>query len=349
MFSRAASLDIERALQPADRVRARFYRLLGPLVAPWVRNRERRTALLGVLTIASAAVIAIGAPLWLLALGPIVLGVPHVLADIRYLWVQPGFHKRLAVWLVVVPGLVIGAVTAQVAWGLLAAMLALFVAPSSGSRRALWTRRAIGIGVLLPLAVLAVRWSGPATLIYAHAHNLIAVGLWWAMWRRKQRWHWLVLGLFVGLSVLIGSGAADAGIEAGTALFGTSVGGREFALQARRLAPWADAASAPRLLVLYVFAQSVHYVIWLRLVPEEARTRSSPRPFRSSYRALRSELGLPLLAMAVLSALVIAIWATVDLWSARSGYLRAAVFHGHLELVAAALLFARGRRARDGA
>ena len=34
------------------------------------------------------------APWWAFALGPIVLGVPHLVADIPYLVVQPGLHRR---------------------------------------------------------------------------------------------------------------------------------------------------------------------------------------------------------------------------------------------------------------
>jgi hypothetical protein len=84
-------------------------------------------------------------------------------------------------------------------------------------------------------------------------------------------------------------------------------------------------------------------------VPEEARERPSPRPFASSYHALKRELGGWLLGGAALSALALALWALIDLWAARDGYLRAAIFHGHLEIAAAALLWARGGATRRGA
>jgi len=87
----------------------------------------------------------------------------------------------------------------------------------------------------------------------------------------------------------------------------------------------------------------VHYVIWLRLVPEDDRSRVSPRTFRSSYRVLAGELGTPLLALAGLAALALAVWASVDLHAARDGYLALAGFHVVLELAAAALIFIEGR------
>jgi len=334
---RVDAIGVESWLAPVDQLRARLYRLLGPALGRYVRDRELRAAVIGVLGISTALVLAIGAPLWLLALGPIVLGVPHVMADLRYLWVQPGHHKRAAVWLLVVPLLAMAAYTAQVSWGLGAAAVALFAVPSTKRRRA------IGIAVLLPLLWLSIRWTGPAQLIFAHGHNLIAVALWWAMYRRRSRWHWVVLTMFGGASVLIASGGVDTLIQSGML---SSLAGRDIAHHARYLAPWTTSTAAVRMVVLYAFAQSVHYVIWLRLVPEDARSRPSPRPFRSSYRALRAELGIWLLALATLAAVALAIWASIDLWSARDGYLRAAIFHGHLELAAAALLFAGGRAKR---
>src|SRR5437870_611666 len=39
------------------------------------------------------------APLWLLALGPVLLGVPHLMADVRYLILRRGLHHRRELWL----------------------------------------------------------------------------------------------------------------------------------------------------------------------------------------------------------------------------------------------------------
>src|SRR5687768_256327 len=96
LAQRAANLGAELLLAPADHLRVRLYRLGGPWVAGWTRDRELRASVLGVSAIAVAALLAVVAPVALLALGPIVLGVPRVLADLRYLWVQPGHHRRRA-------------------------------------------------------------------------------------------------------------------------------------------------------------------------------------------------------------------------------------------------------------
>ena len=98
-----------------------------------------------------------------------------------------------------------------------------------------------------------------------------------------------------------------------------------------------------RLVLLFTFAQSVHYVIWLRLIPEDDRERPTPRSFRASWRALIAELG-PLVWLALALALVIVSWALVDLAAARAGYLRLAHFHAFLEFAVLASLWLRGHR-----
>ena len=333
---------VETLLAPADYLRARFYRLFGPWVAPWVRQRELRCAVIGVLSVLVSLALAIGAPIWLLAVGPIVLGVPHVLSDVRYLGVQTGFYRQRKILIVVIPALIAGAVTAQVVFALGAALFALFAVRGS------WQRRAIGVAVLLPLAYLSLRWADASALAFAHLHNLIAVLLWWALWRRKQRWHYMVLAVVAGGSLLITSGLLDHAIIAASGHVGP-IGDRSMMWHAWTLAPFAEPMMALRLAVLFAFGQAVHYTIWLRLVPEDARTRTSPRPFASSWRALCQELGPIVLGLAALSALVVALWAVADLWAARDGYLRAAIFHGHLELAAAALLFVSAKRVERGA
>lgn len=82
--------------------------------------------------------------------------------------------------------------------------------------------------------------------------------------------------------------------------------------------------------------------MWTRLVPDEARARATPPTFRASWRALVLELGAPLVYAAGAAALALAAWAAFDVAAARDGYLRAQVFHGHLELAAAALLWTEG-------
>jgi hypothetical protein len=171
--------------------------------------------------------------------------------------------------------------------------------------------------------------------VFAHLHNVIAVALWW-MWRpRGARLHWVPLVLFAAFSALLLAGAAQP-------LLGLR--GPGLAHHLRTLAPGAGTDLGVRLVLSFAFAQSVHYGVWLRLVPEEDRGRPTPRTFAASFRALQADLGTRTLVIFGAAALGLAIWAAFDLIAARAGYLRFAAFHGQLELAAFALLWAEGRR-----
>ncbi|HUB07483.1 MAG TPA: hypothetical protein VMB50_10805 [Myxococcales bacterium] len=324
-------------LAPADRWRRRAFRLLGPLARPYLASRESRVALLGAFTVAVAFAATALSPLWLLALSPLVFGVPHLLSDFRYLVVRRGLHRRPAVWLGI--GVPLAAVSwhPTVAVGLTAVLGALVVARTDP-----W-KRLLGLALWAAATSAALSHARLAGFAFAHAHNLVALALWW-FWRpRRGRWHWLVLGL-VGLATLaIFGGPATTWAGAAAAAGGPSHH-PDLGAFASAIAPFADPALAWKCVLFFAFAQAVHYGVWLRLVPEDDRPRPAPRPFAASWRALRAELGPVLLLACGAVAVGLAVWGAFDLAAARDGYLRLAFFHGHLELAAAALLWAEGRR-----
>jgi hypothetical protein len=304
-----------------------------PLSSRLAGARELRVAVLGLAVVALALVTSVVAPLWMLALGPIVLGVPHLLADLRYCVVRPGWHRERRLWLTAGIPLVALGFGAPLELGLLGvAASALVLGPHS-------KRRLLVVGAALCLAAITHALGSTADLIFAHAHNFIAVAM-WATWRRREsRLHVLVLASFVLASAGLMLGIGE---FAWTSSLATNLpAGLDASTHVESLAPALPHSWALRLVMLYAFAQSVHYGVWLRLVPEDDRQRTTPRSFRASYRALRDELGvLPLVGFA-LAGVGLAIWACVDLVEARTGYLRFARFHGMLELTAIALWVSR--------
>ena len=83
-----------------------------------MRDRGLRVLVLASISVVIAFVGALFAPMLLLALGPIALGVPHLLSDVRYLIARPGLHRRAPFWL-----LVIGPVWAAAYYGVFHAAL----------------------------------------------------------------------------------------------------------------------------------------------------------------------------------------------------------------------------------
>jgi hypothetical protein len=282
--------------------------------------------------IAMALALTASAPLWLLLASPIVLGVPHVLGDVRYLVMRPALHKRWRLWALVFAPLVWCFFGGGVRAGLVAMCGALLAA------RGRVAIRAAGIACALVLLVL-VMWVGRiADLAFAHAHNFIAVAIWWAWaWRRRvTRMHWLPLGVFaIGCALLL-AGFAEPRIAAYPYTAGAA------------LVPLELATLGGRIVALYAFAQAVHYAVWLCLVPEEdrdavTREHDESGSARRAWRELVRDLGPWLLAAGALASIALAAYAVVDVVLARETYLRLAIFHGHLELAAVALLFVEGR------
>lgn len=324
-----------------DRARLALFRALGPLAPPLVRSRELRVAAFGTAGILVALALTALAPLWLLALGPIVLGVPHAASDLRYLVHRPGLHRRAPFWLLVAAPLALLTITVDVRWGLAAAIGGALAARGSIGRRALVVAIAAG--------ALALAWQGPyvAALVAAHAHNFVAVGLWLA-WRRRRTWlHAIPVAAFVlGCAAILG-GALDPVVAAARGWDG-SVGGTDAWSHLASLAPgWSEPWGA-RMVLLFAFAQSVHYAIWVRLVPEEDRARETPRTFAASLREWRKDTGAPVVAVTIAVCVGIAAWALFDLAAARDGYLRGVISHGYLELAVVAWLAVEGRALRAG-
>jgi hypothetical protein len=171
----------------------------------------------------------------------------------------------------------------------------------------------------------------------------VTVALWWRWRGRRDRLHLAPLALFAAAALALL--AVDAPAIASHGGLGAVLLRTSIAPLAAGLAPGLAPALGARVVVLFAFAQAVHYGVWLRLVPEDDRAQPTPRTFRKTFRALRADLSLPLLVVALLGALAVGAWAAHDLIAARAGYARFSWSHGYLELAAAALvLLERGGR-----
>lgn len=321
----------------ADRLRRAALTAASPLARLLLVDRDRRVAFLGTLFIALAFLGSATFPIWMIALGPLVWGVPHILADIRYLIARQGYHRRPSVLLAIAGGAAATAAGYGVRGGLASAAFVLLF--SRGTR----ARRAIGFAVVAALFALA-QWVGPISdLAFAHLHNFVAVGLWWAWRPRSKSLHFLPLFAFIAGSVAILYGAADPllRLTGGLSAPGTGLSLRQLMYS---LSPSPMGSMAVRFVLLYGFGQAVHYIVWLRLIPEDDRPSPTPRSYSQSYRVLGKDVGAIMLWLTAAGIAVFAVWAFVtSAGAARNAYLSVAFFHGDLELVAAALLFSEAR------
>ena len=325
-------------LSSLDAIRLWCFKRLGTSIAPLLRDRELRACAFGAGAIGGAFVLTLLAPLWLLALGPIAWGVPHLLADARYLVVRPELHRRRGLLLLAGPWVLAAGLGAGAGVGLLAGVVAALLARASGTARVLTAALLLaGAAALAALGVLG-------DVIFAHAHNAVAV-LAWLAWRpRVSRKHWLVLALYLAATFALLCGATD-GLLLASGTLDWAPAGLGLGAHVGSLALGATPPMTARVVLAFAFAQAVHYAVWLRLVPEEDRPRATPRSYRASYAALEADFGRWPLVLCATLCIALAAWALFDLAAAHGGYLCFALFHGHLELAALVTLGLEGKLA----
>ncbi len=319
-----------------DAFRAQAYRVAAPWLGEWLADRARRVRALAYFSIFSSLLLTLVSPLWLLALGPVLLGVPHLVADARYLVAQPGLHRH-GWWSAAAAGpLVALALGAPTVVGLLPMLPLIWLARGSVARTA------VALAAWVTLTGLALAFEFSFVLVLLHVHNLVALAFWWA-WQPRARATWGVPVAVVAAVALLLSGAAD-GVLTFLGAWAAPGSGASFSEFVATHAPGLPPMLAARLVLSFAFLQSLHYAVWLRLIPDDARRRQVPRPFHDTWVALRRDFGLPLLLAFCALALGVAVWGAFDLPGARLGYLSLASFHGYLELAVAAYFLVQGKR-----
>ena len=290
-------------------------------------SRTYRLALIAVTSTAFAFVAALGAPGVLFLWGPLLLGVPHLVADVRYLVVRPPgalTYRARDLAVVALLGATIWSASPTVGGAAVLAALALAPMPAVSDHRA-WVRRAVVMAIAGGLYALA--WRAPVTASYLllHGHNVVAIGLFVVVIGRGRA-RWLVLGAAGLGSAVILLGVVDPLLP--RAALDDFVG---YVLPLDALERW-SAVSCARIALLFVFLQSVHYAIWLRLIPEQARPRAGMRGFAASLRALQTDFTSWIVLAIVVGAAALIAYGVHDAAAARNAYLRVASFHAYLEL-----------------
>jgi hypothetical protein len=182
--------------------------------------------------------------------------------------------------------------------------------------RASLPRQGLVLVALAGLAFAAFRWPWQVLLLFGHVHNLVAFGLWFVWAGGPRRAALVYVACLVALLV-------------GLPTFSTAaVGGLDAHMLNGSLAPGFSDALASRVVASYAFAQMVHYVVWMDLVPASQRGTS-----------VRADLGTFGLAGAAAATLALCAWGLFDPFKARVTYLSLALLHGWLEVAVVAHLW----------
>jgi hypothetical protein len=251
----------------------------------------------------------VGAPLWVLLLCPLLFGIPHVLGDLWVLFLRPSASRSL---LLALSGPLLGMIGLRVAtalgapsqpfWETFCGILALLAG-------AAWARAPLrGLGVLA-LALPALYWPSKAALYFGHAHNAVAVAI--LLLVAPRRISVPVAVVFGVGTVLILGGALDwvnLSPAAGLGMSGL----------ANTLAPGTTELWGTRLVLSFGFAQAVHYLCWVLLLPLSTRTAG--------------RLPWILVVIGAAGTLILCGAAWGNPTGVRAGYLSLVLFHGWMEL-----------------
>jgi hypothetical protein len=296
-----------------------------------------------------AFVLALLAPSFLLVAGPLLVGVPHLLSDVRHLVLRPSLPRLGRPLLLGGSGLLLGARALEesgvpgmgrVELGLAGALVLAAIGLALPGARAPRPRALLATLVALLLLGAALVWPRQSRLLLGHGHNVVALVLWAAFYRRGKAGAVWVVGLVLALAaLLVLSPLAWLGFQHGA----QSVFGLHSLAAADTLAPGIHGARlALGVVASFAFLQAVHYAVWLHAIPQDATRGDATLSFRMSWRSLGSDLGrwaLPAVAGLVLLVPLAGIVAPL---ATKSLYLSLSSFHGYLELAAAALFFVRG-------
>ncbi|HLW79247.1 MAG TPA: hypothetical protein VKU44_06570, partial [Terriglobia bacterium] len=191
--------------------------------------------------------------------------------------------------------------------------------------------------VLAAIGVAALARPHLARLLFAHLHNLVAIGLWRLGWRRRRRFALPALALLAVAVALLVSGAAFPLVHFDGPWAARLVDESVFAWPR-----WMPQKTALGLGLSFVLLQSVHYAVWLSFVPQDDLGGQGMQSFRMSWRSLRRDLPLPLLALTAVAATAVLGASLASVHRTRQLYMSLSSFHGYLELAAGAFLYVRG-------
>jgi hypothetical protein len=308
------------------------------------------------LAVAAFGALALGLrlPVATVVLGLVAFGVLHNVLELRY--VTGRFDAILAgpfLWLLgaLITGVVVcrllpvSAVTRGVEIGLSYVLLGVACVRSLVR----WWR-VLALGVLGVAAATSLVFPAYHFVVLTHLHNVVPLFFLWE-WSRslppraRRIFRGVNLGWVLGVPALLLSGVFDALLRASPAAFG-GLGGVA-AFEPGRLVPtYAPPALAAdmglRFLAVFAFMQTMHYVVWVGVLPRyapEAAARFDARvPMLRGRRAW-------LLGGAL--ALFLGVVFVLDYAQGRTLYAAGAAYHAYLEfpvLLALVLAYSQGER-----
>lgn len=341
-----------------------------PLFRKLYANRAWRLSFLFILAVLAYLPLSLYFPLFVLVVGPLVWGMPHLMASMRFVpqMIQNGQSARASdekptsyKWLITAAAISFTIVTVwriytdvwnpdvlfeetqssfiiEIGLALVTALFASIIRP----RLAWWkiAMASIMIGALAYLNFLMpLQLAGALILL----HNLIAFFYWFAAAKtRTEKWaSFMATLLFMAITAGILLGAFDFVYKWMVPAFRFDFFNLHYSTYGRMIVadPMAKRDILFHCVVAYAFGQAMHYFVWLKAVPDQLRGVQAPACFQQSWRSLKKDLG-PLGAATGVTICMVGWLAfplvSFDLW--RGVYFACASFHGFFEIAGLSLL-----------
>jgi hypothetical protein len=339
----------------ADRLRGRIlgYTLRFSLIRSLFYNRSARLAVIFLAAFPLNLALAVFLPMWTLLLGPLLLGIPHLVASSAYVSRCAARRDVAGPSVATLAGGCFLAVALIRSWANAngydtLGMLPNWVELAAAGLCFLWlanlatpsaTELLTGLSLLGGLVLSSIAFPFWTLGILVLAHNGVA----FVYWLRRARSNLdRQAAIFASGLFCLGTAAILAGLFDGVARSAgasLSASGFDVATIGQSIFPGADSVWWPRAVMAYAFGQSQHYIVWLKALPEQDLPRQHPIGFSKSARLFKLGAGRLLLfaaAYGVGALFAYACWA--GLHEARALYLAGAIFHGYFEIAGLAFI-----------
>jgi len=352
---------IEKCAGSLDHLRAILlrYTLQVPQLRPYFYTRSRRLAVLFLVACLLNFGLAVLFPLWVLLLGPLVYGLPHIFSSVRYFHYTAENDSRSSKRKYFSFGM-IGLILLSVfsyrlfvttrLFGLslpqlsewkgstyieLIALGLTFLGGILIYRKSL---RQIGVGLLLIIPFIFFYCLNPTYTVGAMVliHNFVAFIFWilGTKTRVERRVAFASFGLLLALTVSVFLGAWDWVYRFTQPQMILNFANLSIADTGQLIAPWSDQNSLwLHACIAFALGQSLHYFVWLKAIPDQYHYLDVPTSFRQSLVFLEADFGRAMAIFLVLSSIgVLVLWSFMTFQMARLVYFCLASYHGYLEV-----------------
>ena len=313
-----------------------------------IARKGTRVPFIATLQILALFAVTAVRPLWLFVLGPILLGIPHLASDARYLLIRQRVAREIIFVSIAATLVFTGIQALELFHAAPAHWTGLEIATATA-----WIGAAIVAGArerknrallfaLLPLAAFGAfaTWHAAMTrVVFAHLHNVVGVTAWVLLFRKNKK-----TAILPALAIVIGVGLLLSGATFALSANAFRAFGFDLSTIGRGLAPGASPSVAAGAALSFVFLQSVHYAAWLVWIPQDNLPGQGTFTFRMTARSLRADFGVVALAMIALAMIALSGTAAFDPHRAVRTYMSLATFHGYFEIAILAYFTARGAR-----